>query len=185
MKQIATLLIALVTFQPALFAQDLYEWKDESGRTHFSTTPPHQGAAPANLPEIARVKATTAADLPQSCRRHGGIDCLSGPDKDGSVICADGFAGAITRYRFSCLTAKLSITEIIDEGELSRVFVRNLKPVKASKVKVKVLKGFSRERIEGPASIEGHGMAEFTVPTALLGRAPKKGEFSIDCRNCQ
>lgn len=165
-------------------AQELFKWIDESGRVHFSTEAPHANAKPAELPDITKVKMDPPEILKENCDKHGGIDCDAGPDGDGSVICYDGYQNAAVRYRFTCLTARLSVTDVSFERGLVNVFVRNEKPVKANRVKVRFYRDLESHDLVGPEFIEAHGLGEFKLQLDDAQKPPKKGEVSVDCRNC-
>lgn len=184
-------LIYFVFYAPSLNATPIYRYTDKNGVVHYTSKKPSPNAKPAKLPPINRgdIKLTKRKLI--SCSSHGGIDCSAGPDRDGSVICRDGFTRASARYRFSCNSPKLEIADISDPGENGEfsVFVRNKKSVAASKPAVfyKPLTG-KEVKLKGPSTIEPFGMAEFTYKPNNPEKAPKKkatlAELNITCANC-
>lgn len=178
----------LLLYLNAASAKPIYRWEAPDGTVHFSSKPMEK-AEPAKLPPISRgeVKLTTRPLV--SCGKHGGINCQAGPDKDGSVICYDGYKGATTRYRFSCNSPKLQISEISDtrEGRFS-VFVRNSNSVDAAKPAVFFTPPMGRKvKLEGPEQIEAFGLAEFkyqsTPEEPLVGKATL-AQLDVTCANC-
>ena len=45
------------------------------------------------------IPSTFAASGSGACSGHDGVNCLAGPDTDGSVICNDGWTGSSVYYR--------------------------------------------------------------------------------------
>ena len=126
----------------------------------------------------------------ESCDSHGGVNCQSGPDSDGSVICYDGYKGASARFRFNCQTAKLELNDIgsiQDDGSV-KVFVRNSKSVKANEVSI-TYEGINgtKAKLSGPKSIEPLEVAEYTFTPSgnvVLTAKPTIAELSLACQNC-
>ena len=170
-------------------ADDVYRIETADGSVSYTSKPPSQGAKPAKLPEITKGEFKIADSNKKSCEKHGGIDCSKGQDSDGSVICNDGFVDASARFIFSCSGPKLVISDILppsDKGEI-KVFVRNLKSVKAEKPSLLLKLGEEKVVIPVPNEIEPFGMAEFAVildESRRLDTAPKESDLILDCTNC-
>ena len=187
-------LVMLTLALPLPSAAQVYKWEAPDGTIHYSTTPPRAGARPAQLPKIMRgeVKATGRKLI--SCEKHGGINCQAGPDSDGSVVCYDGFRDASPRFRFSCSTAKLEVSDISEVSEAGgfTVFVRNSKAVAATEAAVifRPGEGKREEKLTGPREVEPYGVAEFT----FTPRGPRSGliqlsrptlaQLDVVCANC-
>jgi len=172
------------------YSTPIYKWTDDAGVTHYSSKSDATSAQPAKLPPITRGEVKLAKKLLISCQQHGGINCQAGADSDGSVICYDGFKQASARYRFSCSSPKLEITEVSDpmpDGRFS-VFVRNSKSVSASKPALYYKPEGQREvRLEGPEEIEAFGMAEFkfqAVNADIPDGKVSLTQLNITCANC-
>ena len=178
-------------FQPA-FAAPVYSWTDDQGITHYSSKPAHKTAKPAELPPITRGEVKLAKTNLVSCDSHGGIDCQSGPDGDGSVLCRDGFSGASARFLFSCKTAKLELADVSDVSDSGafKAFIRNKKPVAASKVAItyETVEGATLA-LTGPSEIEPFGLAEYAFApqpgkTVEIPSKPTIAELTLSCANC-
>ena len=171
-------------------AKPVYKWKDANGVTHFTSQKPFQGAKPAELPEIMRGEMKLAKTKVLTCKSHGGTDCQAGADKDGSVICYDGFRGATTRFRLTCKSPKLEIMEISDltEDGTFKVMVRNAKPVDANDANLYYKPELGKEvRLKGPDNIEAFGVAEFQFFPKDADIPKKKVELAqldVTCGNC-
>ena len=172
-------------------AAPVYKYTDKNGRTYYSSAPRSPEDKPAELPDITRGDfAAKVTPKGESCESHGGISCQAGPDKDGSVICADGFIGSPARFRFNCSAAKLEISDVseVDTDGNAKVFLRNNSSVAASNVAVfRRQDGKDSVKIDGPKEIEPYGIAEF----AATGVIPKPGspplsaaDFEVKCTNC-
>lgn len=185
--------IALSLFaSSAAWCDPVFRWVDENGIVHYTNRPQGPGIKPAELPKITRGEVKLANPDLLTCKMHGDVNCEAGPDKDGSVICHDGFKDASPRFRFSCSSPKLEIADISDPdaaGTFS-VFVRNSKPVAAIKLElfVKPPGDESEEiRLNGPDGIEAFGVGEFIftgIGGEYLKHKPAKGQFRIACSNC-
>lgn len=188
------LFIALAfPFLPPAAESQVYKTIDDDGNVHYSSKPPTKGAKPAELPAIMRAEVRLTETRLQTCDKHGGVNCQAGADKDGSVICYDGFTEASARFRFTCSTAKL---EISDVSELTKsggftVFVRNSKSVKAAEsALIYKPQGASEIKLQGPTEVEPFGVAEF-VYEPLKGKEeslalskPSLAELNVVCANC-
>ncbi len=171
-------------------AKPVYKWQDETGTVHYSSKPVNKNAKPAELPPITRGEVQLTKRKLISCGDHGGINCKAGADTDGSVICYDGFRNASPRYRFSCNSPKLEISEIGDiEADGSfRVMVRNAKSVVASSAAVLFKPDMGPEvKLVGPDEIEAFGIAEFRfnpqdndIPQTKVDLA----QLDVKCANC-
>ena len=180
------------------FAEEsVYKWTDKNGKVHFSTTKPKKNnAAPANLPQIKkvdmdqqikRIKETT----PRNCSARGGVDCESGPDKDGSVICLDGFKDSVLPFESKCGQAKLQVdsAKFSEDFSYLEVIIRNLSPVSAEGIQVLGrLKAKPRRRGVGPLKVEAYSVGEYKIPleTSVQRIAPSLRVYSykIRCDNC-
>ncbi|RIL10248.1 MAG: hypothetical protein DCC75_04780 [Proteobacteria bacterium] len=181
-----------VLFLGAAQAGPIYKWQDEQGVIHYSTKPNASNAKPADLPPITRGDVKLAQIRLVSCDGHGGINCKLGADSDGSVICYDGFRGATARYRFSCNSPKLEVSDISgpeDDGTF-KVFVRNSKSVTAEEPAV-VFKPSQGQgvKLKGPKEVEAFGMAEFIYSpqldsTGAASEPPTYAQLDITCANC-
>lgn len=181
---------ALILASAPVHAENIYKWVDPNGGVHFSSKKPFEGATPASLPEITRGDFQSAMKKGFTCDKHGGIACQSGADKDGSVICVDGFKDASARFTFQCSSPKLivsDISELSPNGEF-KVFVRNSRSVNAKAPKVEFhLPDDKVVALKGPTEIEAYGMGEFTYasqPDIKLTSKPKEAQLILNCANC-
>ena len=170
-------------------ADNVYKWVDDQGVTHFSSKPPTKGAKPAKLKEISRGDVAIPAKLLKSCKQHGGIDCAAGADKDGSVVCYDGFKDAAARFTMSCSAPKLvisDVSEIQNDGTFS-VFIRNARSVSAEGMEVYFKLDKKEFKLTGPVEIDAFGVAEYMWKddpgTPLLDK-PKTNQIRVSCLNC-
>ena len=184
-------LVLLPPFSTATITQaQVYKSQSGDGKLIYSSKAPAKGARPAQLPPIMRGEVKVPTSALESCNKHGGINCQSGADIDGSVICYDGFRDAAARFRFSCNAPKLEITSISDpdkDGGFT-VFVRNSRSVQALKTALacKMPDG-NVLKLSGPSQVDPNGVAEFRheggLPQKLLLR-PGPGDIQISCENC-
>lgn len=183
------LLVAL--FLPSVvLASPVYKVVGKDGKVTYSSKPPGKDAKPAELPEIMRGEVKLVEQKLVSCEKHGGVNCQAGPDSDGSVICLDGFKGASPRFRFTCNSPKLEISDVSEvspEGNFT-VFVRNTKSVAADKpVVVYTSKAGKEFTIKGPDTIDAFGVAEFQFINAdkkAVIEKPTLAELNLNCSNC-
>lgn len=192
MKSLILILFSVLCANSAL-AAPIYKWKDKNGVVHYSSKPGSAQAKPAELPKIMRVKMDPPRTDLSSCKSHGGINCRLGPDKDGSVICYDGFVDASTRFLFSCSSPKLEIADVSQpdkEGNFT-VFVRNTTSVEAKGAEVFYISRLleSKTKLDGPSLIDSFGVAEFYFqPEALRKEQRPKSvvtsELKLTCENC-
>lgn len=172
-------------------ADRVYRWEDDTGVVHYSNQQPAPHAKPHELPEIMRGEVKIAELAGFSCVDHGGINCQAGPDKDGSVICFDGFSEASTRFRFTCNSPKLEIAEVSEvagDGKFT-VFVRNANSVPANNVALTfTAENGEAVQLNGPAELDPFGAGEFTFKIDAGENAPKQvtlAQLLISCSNCQ
>ncbi|MCB0335935.1 MAG: DUF4124 domain-containing protein, partial [Bdellovibrionales bacterium] len=172
------------------FAEDIYRWEDESGVIHFTSKPDNPKAKKAELPEIMRARMGTEKSSLATCDSHGGINCQAGPDKDGSVICLDGFSEATARFKFRCSTARLKLAQVKfdDKADTLRVYVRNQQGIQADAVEVYYMQG-GRERKDfmGPPAVKAYGVAEYTLKIStddLKADPDYKTRVYLRCMNC-
>ena len=173
---------------------DIYKWTDpKTGAVYYSTKQGDKEAKAVDLPPLLREKRKGYKSIQpnkelKSCVNHGGINCQAGPDGDGSVLCYDGFKDASPRFRFSCSSAKLSVTEVspTNENGSFTVTVRNETSIKAvgAKVLLTSVEGTSISGT-GPENIEPLAIAEFEFKTSLpSGKKPAISQFFAKCNNC-
>lgn len=164
---------------------------ERDGKIEYTTKPTHPEAKPAQLPKLGRWKLETPEIINHTCGAHGGINCARGADKDGSVVCFDGYTDSIQRFAFECTAAKLDVLEVspLDRHGGFTVTVRNNKSVPAKKTQLT----FKPQRMEpgftlvGPDEIEGFGVGEFRFNPrgGHPGRQqPKISQLIVSCENC-
>lgn len=209
-------LIALISTNS--FADEIFRWTDQDGQVHYSTQKSDTNASAAELPPLEKENLDEKIklikqDTPRNCLSHGGVDCAAGPDDDGSVICIDGFRGAILPHRFRCREAKLkSELSLVYEGEDNgvahstfiarqnrnkrlrevRVTVRNETEIEAFGVQVELdIPGQVKKtlRIEGAEKVEPYGFADYTVPfdpqNTLTVYQVSGLHYRVHCENCR
>jgi len=210
-------LLPAILLPDLLQAQQIYQWKDSAGQTHFSTSPDHSHADASKLPELRRENIderiqSIKSQTPQTCLRHGGVDCSKGADSDGSVYCLDGFDKAVLPYRFECLEARLQAEFLLEfeSGENSlvphsrnlerkysgripkglQINIRNLSGVDAKQLTAEVTCA-RRQHLAatGPNEIAAYGNASYSVVFADNRLSPslaeiEKCEYKVNCTNC-
>lgn len=199
-------------------ADPIYKHVDSSGRVTFSSVPDQTQDTPVELPRVyrestaSRVERLKAA-TPPSCDQHGGIDCTQGPDKDGSVICLDGFRDAALPFQDNCTQARLELQEPVFTdrngndvrvSELKpgmsvtavkvRAALRNLTGVPASGIEIAARQKMQLQDVDlhGPDSIEAFGIGEYTgefQPAWIFRLVPNeprsgKGFLRVKCGDC-
>lgn len=186
-------LILVLSLMPSAFASPIYKWKDKNGIVHYSSKQTSPQAKPADLPKIMRTKSEAPKVDLSNCKSHGGVNCRLGPDKDGSVICYDGFAEASTRFIFSCSSPKLEIADVSapDKDGNFTVFVRNTTSVEARGAEVFYISRLlaNKTKLDGPSQIDSFGVAEFYFQPESLRKEqrPKQvlaGDLKLSCENC-
>ncbi|MFM1847116.1 MAG: hypothetical protein RL417_590 [Pseudomonadota bacterium] len=197
-KPVRHLLAALTSFAlvfclGSIGNAQVYKTVDKDGNVQYSSTPPAKGAKPADLPKIMRAEVKLTEKRLETCDKHGGVNCQAGADADGSVICYDGFTEASTRFRFSCSTAKLEISDVSDLTKSGgfTVFVRNSKSVKAAEAALIFKPNGGQEiKLNGPTEVEPFGVAEFVYEPpkgkeeSLALAKPTLAELDLMCANC-
>jgi Domain of unknown function (DUF4124) len=184
---------ALLLATPPAAKCQVYKTVDKDGNVQYTSKPPKKGAKPAELPKIMRAEVRLTEKRLETCDKHGGVNCQAGADKDGSVICYDGFTEASARFRFTCSTAKLEISDVSEVTESGgfTVFVRNSKSVKASEsALIYKPQGAPEVKLNGPTEVEPFGIAEFTYEPpkgkqeSLALSKPGLAELDVVCANC-
>ncbi|MDZ4786877.1 MAG: hypothetical protein SGJ02_12460 [bacterium] len=191
MKNIILIFITSLILVSNITAEEIYKWISEDGVAHYSNKKVAEPKAQlANLPKLNKGDFKVGSVNGMTCDKHGGINCQAGPDVDGSVVCIDGFAGAVAPFKQNCSSAKLKISDISAPDTLGRikVFVRNNKSVAA---KTPALIFTSNEgaklKLKGPDEIAPYEMAEFSMISSALAKnneTPTESQFSISCANC-
>jgi hypothetical protein len=192
---LVVLAVPLLLFGPeTTHAGPIYKSYDRDGKPIYSSSPPSKAGARHELPEIMKESpsGTLAKTALGQCTPHGGLDCSSGPDVDGSVVCLDGFRDARALFKYSCPTAKLVIVQLVQPPEsLSvTVVVRNMRDTTAESPSFRLLSPTGRILdAKGPTSLAGHGIAVYDVyiPRGSLpggGRSPTRNQLLITCANC-
>jgi hypothetical protein len=188
---VTPILLGILSFHTAQAqADDVYRWVDKAGLVHYTSKPPTKDSKPADLPPLLREGARPVKIELASCDKHGGVNCQAGPDKDGSVICLDGFTEATARFRFTCNSPKLQVSEIseLDKDGQFRVTVRNTKSVQADKPVVAFnLPSGEKVNLDGPSKIEPYGNGDFVFKPknkAVLASKAKPEQLVLSCFNC-
>lgn len=190
MKHYKLLIILAILIPQVLSAESIYKWVDQDGVTHYSTKKSEPKAQLADLPKITKGDFKVPALERKTCDKHGGINCDAGTDTDGSVICFDGFKEAAARFKFSCKSPKLKISDVSVADKMGRVtvFVRNEKSIAALNPEISYRSDSGNVmKLFGPEKIEPFEMAEFTLNglTELKeGDEINKGRLKLDCSNC-
>lgn len=211
------LFIALQLLPRSAHAQQIYQWKDASGKVHFSTSPDHSNADASKLPELRRENIddriqAIKAQTPQTCIRHGGVDCAKGADTDGSVFCLDGFDKAILPFRFECLEARLQAEFLLEldgkdeqlvphsrnlsrkyqgeKGKGLQINLRNISGVAAKEMRAEISCA-RRQHFQalGPDEVPAYGNASYSFLFKDNNLAPslaeiEKCEYKVNCVNC-
>lgn len=196
----------LLTCAPPCLAQQIYQWTDADGQTHYSTKPDHPNSVAKELPALKKENidkriTSLKRSTPDTCNPHGGIDCARGPDTDGSVFCRDGYRNAVMIFQSYCkevrLQADFGVLMSGDgsdtlrhspyglEGKLAgriplglTLNVRNLSGVAAEGVKASFK---LRWRIvvdaAGPDKIEPFGNAEYQLLFSSVAAPPNLVEL--------
>jgi len=189
-KKLLLLTIFSISSLSVALAEGIYSWTDEKGVTHYSTSPTSEAAKPAELPNIMKADIPIPESTQASCDDHGGVDCSAGPDRDGSVICRDGFRGVRVPFRFTCNAARVQIADIseVDERGQFTVFLRNLESVEAQGLSVTFIpESGDRVSLEGPAKLEAYAMGEFLYRGSdyiPILKQPEAAQMVVDCLNC-
>jgi hypothetical protein len=172
-------------------ADPIYRWESPDGSINYSSEAPGKNAKPADLPRITRGRLGLKPQATETCDNRGGVNCQSGADLDGSVICNDGYKEVKTPFSFYCNSPKLSvndISEIKSNGHFS-IFVRNSKAVSALKPEIILRVDNLRSGIilRGPEKIEPFEIGEFIYDPQQYGEISKKptaDQITLSCSNC-
>jgi hypothetical protein len=181
---------SILLFSNTVIADEIFKWVDEDGTTHYSSRNENQKARLAELPKLNRGDYKVGAVNGATCDKHGGINCQSGEDVDGSVICFDGFDGASARFKFHCSSPKLRISDISEPDTKGRVsvFIRNDRSVAARLPKVMYLaKDGAKIPLKGPTEVKEFQMAEFSFISGYIAQnrvKPDISQFTVSCDNC-
>jgi hypothetical protein len=173
-------------------ADQVYRWEDAEGTVHYSSEAPELDAKPAELPRITRGRLGLQSQQFETCDKHGGINCQSGADIDGSVICTDGFRATPTRFRFHCNSPKLDLADIGDiknNGEFS-ILVRNSRSVAAQKPELilRLNQASAGIILSGPAKIDPFEVGEFLYKASehgVVNQKPRPDQVTVTCMNCE
>lgn len=184
------ILVGILSLTSLASADSVYRWTDDAGVVHYSSKPVHAGHEPADLPKIMKGDVKLTAATLVSCEPHGGVDCQAGADSDGSVICYDGFKNASPRFRFTCNSPKLELSDVSEPSKQGgfTVFIRNSKTVAAKKPTVSYAFPDGRNfPLEGPAEIAPLGVGEFIFkapPGVAVSEKPTFAQLNVTCENC-
>jgi hypothetical protein len=187
----STLTLGLLLSANSTLADPIYRWESPDGSINYSSEPPGKNAKPAELPHITRGRLGLKPKATETCDERGGVNCQSGADLDGSVICNDGYKEVKTPHRFYCNSPKLSVNDISDiksNGQFS-IFVRNSKSVSALKPEIilRVDNLLSGIILRGPERIEPFEVGEFIYDPKEHGEVSKKptpNQVTLSCSNC-
>jgi hypothetical protein len=136
---------------------------------------------------IETIKRTT----PEGCSKRGGVDCSLGADNDGSVVCADGWTGAVQRYKQACSEVHLTLTRLpVDEdGPELIIAVRNTSGIVAREVKA-VLEGGKGEKrtLLGPSELQPFAVGRYELqhvdPNLRKSTIRRALPLKVSCSNC-
>ena len=208
---------AMICLPDIALAQQIYRRILPNGAVEYSTSAEERTEQPAALPELGRENLDKKIkeiehQTPPSCVEHGGVDCSRGRDSDGSVICLDGYRGALLPFRFHCLEAELAkqikvrsrgeenfsplsslkeLKTLADKLEALQITVRNLSAVEAWGLKVSFRLPRDIELpISGPDHIPAYGIADFsaskeTLQHLLSVEKPEQLRLKVLCINCR
>jgi hypothetical protein len=179
-----------------VIAEPIFKWTAPDGHIVYASKPPSPDSKPALLPPIVKADIKLTDKAIENCSSHGGIDCGKGGDPDGSVICADGFKDALTRFKTYCAGGKLFAEHILEvkreQGATTGILtvqVRNATRLPAKGIIVQfTARNGDKLKLEGPTEIEALSSAEYTyafqdiqgLTTAeLKALTPPKEKISI------
>jgi hypothetical protein len=168
-----------------------------TGQTTYSSgsSPAKKGATPAQLPEIMKGDFQAPAQKKKGlrgCLDHGGFNCKGGPDKDGSVVCANGFRDADLLYRYTCPHPKLEVIEVIQKAGApgATLVIRNVRQITAHGLSVRLRSGSNPPlKMKGPETLEegALGVFEVFIPKGVLpggAQTLTRNQLLITCGNC-
>lgn len=181
-------LLTLITIPLLAFSDPIFHEKDEKGK--FIYTNRGTDSTPAKLPTIARYDSKKVRiDIPETCSKHGGIDCRKGGDTDGSIICKDGFRNVDHMYLDACIETRLELLSLSGpENDIYEVHLRNLRDMEAIKPSVRLFFTPSEPlELESPSNIPAYGTIwiKFRVNPGKLGSKLEKSDLWITCENCE
>lgn len=212
MKYLLSFLLLLITYEAQ--ADEVFKWIDSKGHVYFSTKKLNPNDKPVKLPKIKkenfdlkikRLKQTVS----KTCDKNGGIDCKKGSDKDGSVICHDGYRDAEIKYKNYCEETNLSGELFAINWQNKRInlskknysksdteniigfelYLRNEKPVLAKKVNVSLfLPNKSEIILLGKDSIKGFSVGIYKNSTSdnlpMTQYVLDNCKINVQCQNC-
>lgn len=189
-----TVLTAALSVLPDVSAQasPIYTSTDKHGRVTYSSKPSPSGkSTQLELREIMKGSAVTQGGE-TGCSNHGGLNCISGADKDGSVICADGYRDASALFRYTCPLPHLELLSVTqkDGAPSALLVIRNSRSVDAISPAARIRsKSGPAVPLLGPPRLEGGGIGVFevTVPKGVLPGGSQKllrNHLWITCGNC-
>jgi hypothetical protein len=162
----ATFVFFLTLLISNAVAEEIYQWTDEDGVTHYSSTKEAQSHK-SNLPKLGRENLNHRIETlnqitPETCKKHGGISCEAGADTDGSVICLNGNRDSVISYRSMCTEVKLEISKI-------RYADKEDKPIEYNKNRDSLMKLKNVEKflltVRNHSAIEAKSVVlELTIP---------------------
>jgi hypothetical protein len=176
-------------------AAPIYTSKGKDGTITYSSKAPQKGGGePHELPEIMKGKFASPAPVgvAEGCNSRGGVHCELGADRDGSVICKDGFRDAPDLFRFVCPHPKLEVLSVQQENDAptALLVIKNTREVSALAPSVRLRSKTSAPiPLSGPQTLEGGalGVYELVVPKGVLPGGSKKvlkNHLWITCGNC-
>jgi hypothetical protein len=186
---ITSIILSTVAFTTNLKAQ-VYGWEDEKGVKNYSSKPPYKGAKPADLPPIMWEKnmpdSSASVRIGTVCANHGGTDCQSGADEDGSVICVDGFTESNEQFEANCTGTKLELSEVEDTTKkgAQHVWIRNTGDIPAKNVVITGKNKDTKVTATGPETIPPLEVGEYVFKSLDPETKIVKNEISINCSNC-
>lgn len=125
---------------------------------------------------------TVKKPLKQTCGMHGGINCTAGSDKDGSVVCYDGFKDSLQRFNFECSAPKLLLEKSDLVNGILVAIVRNNSSVDAKDIHVFAYQDAQEIALHGPEEIAGFESGQYELPWKWPGLGPPS--VLIKCSNC-
>ncbi len=211
-KSLASLLaLANIIFITTLSAEtssgndQIFKKVRPDGKLQFSNYPTDSASKPTRLPKLKKENYDKKINYlksitPKNCSKHGGIDCILGPDKDGSVVCADGYLEAVLPFKNKCSEARLKV-EKADIKKLKsrnkkilRITLRNYSPVKAKNVSAEIaLNDRLLSQAKGPTEVEPWGIAEYSLIYKsnyefdlrdIPDRREEQLQYRVRCKNC-
>ncbi len=191
---LASGIVAILIFSPLAWAAPVYKTTDSRGHEVYSNSPGEKTTKPHSLPEIMKgsFRAPASAKVSKGCTDHGGLDCASGPDVDGSIQCKDGVRTSGLLFRYVCPMAKLEVVEVVQVpgSSTASLIIRNVRSVVATKLVVKIRgKSSAALHLKGPPTLEegAIGVYEVYIPKGVLpggSQEVSRNQLWITCANC-